>query len=75
MPDPITTRHGQDGSDRLLAACYDELKSTRAMLTTSQKKNSELEIRLDKALERCEKVGAGAQIGRKLERFFKRVLG
>jgi hypothetical protein len=46
----MSTRNGGSGSDRLLVACYDELKATRARLLATQ-------IQLDNALKRWESRG------------------
>ena len=45
--DNDNTRNGETGSDRLLAACYTELKSTRALLTDTQKENRDLKSKLN----------------------------
>lgn len=72
MSELNNVRNGQDGADRLLAACYDELKFTRARLTSSQKENADLKIQLDKALEIRETVGPGGRAARKLAQVFRK---
>lgn len=75
MSDLDNIRNGEDGSDRLLAACYTELKNTRAKLTSTQKENADLKIKLDNALQISKNATPGERAARKLTGLLRKAFG